>query len=121
MPHPAVSQAGPLGQFLTRVSVFLSHPGAFVAASVYVVVWALLHPQTFEWHAGVTIAALFMTLFIQRATHRDTQALHAKMDELLQAHGRARNDVALVDEAEPEDIEESRRRDHEKIKKDGDQ
>ncbi len=26
-----------------------------------------------------------MTLFIQRAEHRDTQAIHAKLDELLQS------------------------------------
>jgi low affinity Fe/Cu permease len=30
-----------------------------------------------------------MTLLIQRAEHRDTQALQAKLDELLHAHRRA--------------------------------
>jgi low affinity Fe/Cu permease len=28
-----------------------------------------------------------MTLFIQRAEHRDTQAIHAKSDELLRVEG----------------------------------
>ena len=45
------------------------------------------------------------TLFIQRAEHRDTQAIHAKLDELLHVHGDARNDITQLDEKEPEQIE----------------
>ena len=36
---------------------------------------------------------LGMTLVIQRAEHRDTQAIHAKLDELLRANHRANNDL----------------------------
>jgi low affinity Fe/Cu permease len=32
-----------------------------------------------------------MTLFVQRAEHRDTQAIHAKLDELLRTERHARN------------------------------
>jgi len=49
-----------------------------------------------------------MTLFIQRAEHRDTQAIHAKLDELLRAEGRSRNELALIDDQEPEAIVEHR-------------
>ena len=49
-----------------------------------------------------------MTLFIQRAQHRDTQAIHAKLDELLRAVGDARNELTELDEDEPEEIEEFR-------------
>jgi len=45
-----------------------------------------------------------MTLFIQRAEYRDTQAIQAKLDELLRAHGEARTDLAGLDEREPEHI-----------------
>ena len=45
-----------------------------------------------------------MTLLIQRAEHRDTQALQAKIDELLHAHGQADNALTKIDEKEPEDI-----------------
>jgi len=45
-----------------------------------------------------------MTLLIQRAEHRDTQALQAKMDELLHAHARADNAMTKIDEKESEDI-----------------
>jgi low affinity Fe/Cu permease len=51
-----------------------------------------------------------MTLFIQRAEHRDTQAVHAKLDELLHAQQRARDGITRIDEKEPEDIERHRER-----------
>jgi low affinity Fe/Cu permease len=49
-----------------------------------------------------------MTLFIQRAEHRDTQAIHAKLDELLRAEGKARDELTMVDQREPEEIEAHR-------------
>jgi low affinity Fe/Cu permease len=51
-----------------------------------------------------------MTLFIQRAEHRDTQALHAKLDELLHVHGKASNALTRLDDKEPEEIEHHRAR-----------
>jgi low affinity Fe/Cu permease len=49
-----------------------------------------------------------MTLFIQRAEHRDTQAIHAKLDELLRAEGKADDELATLDRREPEEIEKHR-------------
>jgi low affinity Fe/Cu permease len=49
-----------------------------------------------------------MTLLIQRAEHRDTQALQAKLDELLHAQRGADNSLTKIDEKEPEDIERHR-------------
>jgi low affinity Fe/Cu permease len=46
-----------------------------------------------------------MTLIIQRAEHRDTQAIRAKLDELLRAEGRARSELALLDDEELEVME----------------
>ena len=56
------------------------------------------------------LAILFMTLLIQRAEHRDTQAIHAKLDELLRASGEARDELAWLDDKEPETIERLRQR-----------
>jgi hypothetical protein len=47
-------------------------------------------------------------LVIQRAEHRDTQALHAKLDELLRADKIARTELVNIDDEEPEAIEERR-------------
>jgi hypothetical protein len=46
-------------------------------------------PETFEWHAVATLATWAMTLVIQCDEHRDTQAIHAKLDEILHALGDA--------------------------------
>ncbi|TGV80145.1 hypothetical protein EN788_65340, partial [Mesorhizobium sp. M2D.F.Ca.ET.145.01.1.1] len=46
--------------------------------------------------------------FIQRAEHRDTQALQAKLDELIRATSSASDDVTEIDDKEPEEIEEER-------------
>ncbi|MCK1336982.1 low affinity Fe/Cu permease [Bradyrhizobium sp. LB1.3] len=47
-----------------------------------------------------------MTLVIQRTEHRDTQATHAKLDELLKASGRA--DLMKVDDKDAERVEKER-------------
>ncbi|MDO6414622.1 low affinity iron permease family protein [Sphingomonas sp. BIUV-7] len=57
-----------------------------------------------------TIATWLMTLFIQRAEHRDTQAIHAKLDELLKADDSAQTSLKNVDDEEPEEIEAARSR-----------
>jgi low affinity Fe/Cu permease len=49
-----------------------------------------------------------MTLFIQRAEHRDTQAIQAKLDELLRTQPRASESLAHIDRKEPEEIERQR-------------
>jgi low affinity Fe/Cu permease len=91
--------------FLTRLGVLTSNPLAFLAVGLYVGAWLAYSPATFEWHAVATLATFTMTLLIQRAGHRDTQALHAKLDELLHAEHAVSNAVTRIDEAEPEDIE----------------
>ena len=99
------------GPTLTYLGVFIAHPAAFLIVFCYVGTWLLLSPATFEWHAVATVATWLMTLFIQRAKHRDTQAIHAKPDELLRAEGRARDELTKLDDEEPEVIE--RHRSHE--------
>jgi low affinity Fe/Cu permease len=93
---------------LTRIGVLTAHPAAFVVVFVYVGLWFVFSANTFDWHAVATIATWLMTLFIQRAEHRDTQAIHAKLDELLRAEGRARNELTTLDDQEPEVIEQHR-------------
>jgi low affinity Fe/Cu permease len=45
-------------------------------------------------------------------THRDTQAIHAKLDELLRVEGRARSELTELDDEEPEVIKERRLPEH---------
>src|SRR4029077_7434050 len=95
-------------ELLTRLGVMAAHPGAFGILIVYAVLWFVFDRDSLDWHAVATLIVWFMTLLIQRAEHRDTQALQAKLDELLHAHGRADNAMTKIDEKEPEDIERHR-------------
>jgi low affinity Fe/Cu permease len=97
-----------VGTTLTRLGVFTAHPAAFVVLLCYIGAWLVLSPQSFDWHAFATVATWLMTLFIQRAEHRDTQAIHAKLDELLRVEGRARSQLTQLDDEEPEIIERHR-------------
>ena len=101
-----VTQA--IRHYLTLVGLFISHPAAFVIVAAYAVFWFIFQPDTFDWHAIATLAVWFMTLLIQRTEHRDTQAIHAKLDELLRSQKEASNDLIKVDQEEPEDIEQLR-------------
>jgi low affinity Fe/Cu permease len=76
-----------LKHLLTRLGVYTSSPVAFLVLILYAALWYLFKSETFEWHAGATLATWAMTLGIQRAEHRDTQAIHAKLDEVLHALG----------------------------------
>ena len=95
---------------LTRVGEFTTHPASFAVVAAYALAWLILSPNTFGWGAIATLATWLMTLLINRTEHRDTQAIHAKIDELLRTHSKARSDLTLLDDRDVEDIEEHRRR-----------
>jgi low affinity Fe/Cu permease len=89
--------------------VWSSHPTAFLIVLFYIILWLIISPHTLDWQAAATLATWIMTLLIQRAEHRDTQAIHAKLDELLRVQDHARGEFATLDKKEPEEIVEHRR------------
>jgi low affinity Fe/Cu permease len=105
--------AHPIRRHLTRFGVLTTHPAAFAIVAVYALLWFIFQRHTFDWHAVATLATWLMTLVISRSEHRDTQAIEAKLDELLRAHGQARTELADLDDKEPEEIEEHRKRERE--------
>ena len=98
-----------LGHHLTTIGTHIAHPISVLIVGTYGLLWYHFAPQTFEWHAIATLSTWMMTLIIQRSAHRDTQAIHAKLDELLRSHPDARTELARLDDEEPEDIEKFRR------------
>src|SRR5438128_810950 len=90
---------------LTGLGRWLSRPSAFLILLAYAGLWLVFQPDTLDWHGVATLVTWSMTLFIQRAEHRDTQAIHAKLDELLHSDRDAHNKLTRLDEKEPEDIE----------------
>ena len=94
----------------TRLGTLAAHPIAFFIVFVYGVLWFLFERETFDWHGVATLATWTMTLFIQRSEHRDTQAIHAKLDELLRSDPGADTKLSQLDDEEPEQIEKVRRK-----------
>lgn len=95
-------------QVLTRLGTWAARPSAFLVVIGYVLVWCAFERETLDFHGVATIATWLMTLLIQRAEHRDSQAMHAKLDELLHVNQLAGNELTLLDEKEPEEIERHR-------------
>jgi low affinity Fe/Cu permease len=95
-------------QSLTRIGELAAHPAAFGILVVYAGLWFIFDRTSLDWHAVATLATWFMTLIIQRAEDRDTQALQAKLDELLRVNRSADSELAKIDTLEPEDIKRLR-------------
>jgi low affinity Fe/Cu permease len=93
---------------LTKLGSFSANPFAFLTVIAYGGFWFIFQRDTFDWHGVATLATWTMTLFIQRSEHRDTQAIHAKLDDLLRSHADAKSELATIDEKEPEEIEKYR-------------
>jgi low affinity Fe/Cu permease len=95
--------------WLTRIGVLRARPAAFAVFAIYGILWIILG-DGLKWHSLATLATWGMTLVIQRAEHRDTQALHAKLDELLKVHGDAKNELMNIDKKDAEEVERERRK-----------
>ena len=95
--------------FLTSLGVWTAHPAAYLILIAFTITWLIVEPETFDWHGAATIATWFITLLIVRAEQRDTQAIHAKLDELLKAEEGARTHLGAIDDKEPEEIEKARK------------
>ena len=95
--------------WLTKMGVWTAAPAAFLMVPAYGLLWWLFDRENFNFHAGAVLATWFMTLVIQRAEYRDTQAVHAKLDELLHAEEEARDALTKIDKKDPEDIEQHRK------------
>jgi low affinity Fe/Cu permease len=76
--------------------------------AAYVAVWCSFEAHALDWHGVATLATWLMTLCIQRAEHRDTQALQAKIDALIRAVPGAEHALTHIDKEEPEEIERRR-------------
>jgi low affinity Fe/Cu permease len=97
-----------LQSFLTSAGTWMARPAAFIGVVIYAVLWLIFDRESFNFHGGIALLTLCMTLFIQRAEHRDTQAMHAKLDELLRTQSDARTGLTKMDDQEPEQIEANR-------------
>ena len=100
-------------RFASRIAQWMGAPGAFLIAVLLIVVWLLTGPIfgfSTEWQLIVnsvtTVATFLMVFLIQNTQNRDARAIHLKLDELIRATPKARNEFM---EAEEEDLDEIER------------
>ena len=98
-----------------KVADFSAHPFAQVGVVILCLAWF-----AFDWRvdwltAGLSILAITLSQMVlnrqqerEKEAHRRDVALHAKLDELLIASKRARDELAGIEELEEEEIEELR-------------
>jgi low affinity Fe/Cu permease len=90
---------------LTQLGVLAANPLSFAFVAIFTLVWYVVERHTLDWHGIATVLTLIIALVIHRSTHRDAQALHAKLDALIRAVPSASDALADIDEKEPEEIE----------------
>ena len=100
-------------RFSQRTAEISGSPWMFIGAAALIVTWLVSGPlfgfsDTWQLVANTvtTLITTLMVFLIQNTQNRDSRALHLKLDELLRAEPRARNEFM---EAEEEDLDEIER------------
>ena len=100
-------------RFAARAANATGSHWAFIITGVLIIVWFLSGPlfgfsDTWQLIANTvtTLTTALMVFLIQNTQNRDARAIHLKLDELLRATPKARNEFM---EAEEEDLDEIER------------
>jgi low affinity Fe/Cu permease len=111
-------QGGPeaLGCWISeKVAGISAHPFAQVGIVLLCLLWFLVPWRVDILTAALSILAITLSQMVlnrqqerEKEAHRRDVALHAKLDELLIASRRARDELAGIEELEEEQIEELR-------------
>ena len=87
-------------------------PAAFILALAVVATWLLTGPffhYSDTWqlviNTGTTIVTFLMVFLIQNTQNRDSHALHLKLDELIFASDRARNQLLALEDLSDKEMD----------------
>jgi low affinity Fe/Cu permease len=101
------------GRFARWIAIASGRPGAFVLAVVVVLAWGITGPlfgfsDTWQLviNTATTVVTFLMVFLIQNTQNRDSEAIQAKLDELLRAVAGAH--AALIDLEALDDEERAR-------------
>src|SRR5690242_2750755 len=99
-------------RFANYVAHLSGTPWAFLLATLLIFCWALTGPlfgfsDTWQLviNTGTTIVTFLMVFLIQSTQNRDTQALHAKLDELVISLRGADNHLVEAEELSDEELQ----------------
>ena len=98
--------------FATKTSTAAGQPLTFVTAVAVILVWAVTGPifhfsDTWQLiiNTGTTIITFLMVFLIQNSQNRDASAMQAKLDELLRAVDKAREQFIGIEHLTDQQIE----------------
>lgn len=98
-----------------KVADFAAHPVAQIGLIIFCVAWFYAGLRVDILTAGLSILAITLTQMVlnkqnerEANAHRRDVALHAKVDELVHASKRARDEIAGIEELEEDEIKELR-------------
>ena len=92
------------GQFAAGASYWLGSKNAFVFAVLIIIIWAVTGPifhfsDTWQLviNTGTTIVTFLMVFLIQNTQNRDARAINLKLDELIRAIDKARDQMMNIE------------------------
>jgi low affinity Fe/Cu permease len=98
--------------FATKTSTAAGQPVTFVIAVLIILVWGVTGPMfhySDTWqliiNTGTTIVTFLMVFLIQNSQNRDGAAMQAKLDELLRAVDKAREQFIGIEHLTDQQIE----------------
>jgi len=113
---------GHFGRFAATASGWLGSTWGFVAAGLMVAVWASTGPLfhfSSKWamviSTGTAIATFLMVFLIQNTQNRDARAINLKLNELIRAMDKARNQMIDIERLSDLELDEMQAT-YEKIK-----
>ncbi|MDB6167900.1 MAG: low affinity iron permease family protein [Verrucomicrobia bacterium] len=121
MPPSAPDRSAPkhtgFGSFARSTSNYAGKPATFVVAVLLILGWAVTGPlfhfsDTWQLviNTSTTIITFLMVFLIQNSQNRDSEALHIKLDELIQKIDAADNSLLDLEELEGEELDQIRSR-----------
>ena len=109
-------QVSYFSRFARYSSAISGKAATFTVAVAIIAVWALSGPlfgfsDTWQLviNTSTTIVTFLMVFLIQNTQNRDTEALQIKLDEIIRATRRARNELLDLEEMDTEALDEIRR------------
>ena len=110
---PPSEKSSPFRKFAQSTAEAVGSPWAFVAAVAITLAWAASGPifhYSDTWqliiNTVLTIATFLIVILIQHTQNRDARVIHLKLDELIRAIGKARNELVHMEDLSDEELKQ---------------
>jgi low affinity Fe/Cu permease len=103
---------GGFHSFASWASHIVGSKWAFTFATLLIVVWGISGPffhYSDTWqlvvNTATTVVTFLIVFLIQNSQNRDARAIHLKLDEIIHALGKARNEMINIENLSDADLE----------------